>query len=300
MTEQKRFQDYKEWHYLQCATDDIDPVYPVMWEMAQAWGLSRDERAWLCIAHVVYYHLGSTMTLFRRVEHLRDLPTTLSGLDDLGLLSLPTATERRGHRDQAQLGKHLLGLQAMEGQPLAWLGANGWDWPSLNDRITQLVGNGRWAAYKLAEMLQKVADVPTFATDAGHKHSSGPRKGLNDLFEDMPQTSDNSPAAIAILDAYTRGLAGYLGETDIARVETSLCDFHSLVKGGYYLGHDIDSMQEQLLSPRVDPGEEVWWGRDLVFPAELLGEQNSWTGVRRELKRVYKDTGVVDARKVAA
>ena len=33
-----------------------------------------------------------------------------------------------------------------------------------------------------------------------------------------------------------------LGETDVALVETSLCDFNSLVGGRYYLGHDIDAM----------------------------------------------------------
>lgn len=287
--------DYREWHHLQVSTGDIDPVYPVLGWLGDTWRLDQEQLAWLCVCHVVYYHTGSTLTLFQRYSLPSELPHTFEGLEAAGLLTLPCTTERRAHRDQRQLAKHLLELRnVLADDPLGWLGARGWGWAELNARITELHGNGRWASYKLAEMLQKVAHVPTAATDAGHRYSSGPRKGLARLYDELPE--GNGPEDIAELDALTAGLQAWVGEEDVAQIETSLCDFNSLCKGGYYLGHDIDSMQEVLLSPRVSPGEEVWTARAASFGMELLGEHNGWTGVRRELKRTYKDSRTLDWR----
>src|SRR5690606_13284180 len=157
---------------------------------------------WLCVCHVVYYHLGSTLTLFERFPSPEALPHTYEGLEAAGLLKLPCTTERRGHRPNPPLAKPLLGLRNDLGDGVfEWLGANGWEWPALNERITELRGNGRWAAYKLAEMLQKVAGAPTQATDAGHRYSSGPRKGLSRLYPDLPE--GQGLADIAELDAIT-------------------------------------------------------------------------------------------------
>lgn len=288
-----RLADYRAWHNLQVETKDIDPVYPVFSWLADHWNLSVPQRAWLCVCHVVYYHTGSTLTMFERVSDPDDLPDTVEGLRDAGLLSLPTTTERRGHRDPVQLSRHLLGLRStLAADPWGWLGANGWGWEALNNRITEVPGNGRWASYKLAEMLQKVAGAPTAATDAGHRYSSGPRKGLALLYDDLPE--GQKAADIAELDALTAGLAQWLGEPDVAQVETSLCDYNSLAHGRYYLGHDIDSMAEVLLSPRVVVPPEVWEAREAVFDDRLLGELRGWDGVRTNLKRAYRDRGVLD------
>lgn len=288
--------DYKRWHHLQVETGDIDPVYPVYRWLGERWKLGKDQLAWLCICHVIYYHSGSALTLFRQLPSPKHMPATADALGEEGWLTLPTATERRAHRDVRQLAKHILDVREQLGdEPYAWLGANGWDWEPLNKRIMELHGNGRWAAYKLAEMLQKVAGAPTEATDAGHRYSTGPRKGLQDLYGDLVPEGQGA-ADIAVLDAITAGLQNQVGEKDVALIETSLCDFHSLTKGSYYLGHDIDGMQEQLNHPKVNPGTKVWEGRAAVFDHELLGEQNGWSGVRRDLKTRYRRTGQLDWR----
>jgi len=154
-----------------------------------------------------------------------------------------------------------------------------------------LDGNGRWAAYKTAEMLQKVADLPVEAPDAGHRYSSGPRKGLQWLEPDCPEGQDD--ATVAELDRLTEKWQELLQEPDIAQVETSLCDFNSLVKGRYYLGHDIDSMQHAFTHDKIADRlpREAWAAREAVFAPELLGELNDWTGVRRDANRHYKTTG---------
>lgn len=301
-----RLNDYRAWHHLQVATGDIDPAYPVLRELGEWWKLTPEQRAWMSFCHVVYYHLGSGLTLFTAYPEPVMLPATPEGLAKAGLLTLPTATERRAHRDVRQLAKHLLALReafVREGV-LPWvLGDDdprpdrevGWE--ALNLRLMELHGNGRWAAYKLAEMLQKVAGLRTAATDAGHRHSSGPRKGLADLYgDDIP--SDNTVETIALLDAYTRGLQDWVGELDVAQVETSLCDFHSLTKGSYYLGHDIDAMQAQLNHPAVARFPEAWEARTASFAPELRGEVSGWDGVRKHLKPAYRHGGILDVREL--
>ena len=287
-----RFDDYLRWHRLQVDTADIDPVYPVLDVFAA--DADEHQRAWLCMLHVCYYHLGSTLTAYERFPEAAALPASRADLDDAGLLGLPTGTERRAHRSPHQLARHLLAMRDTwaDVSPYEWA-AKDWDWRALNDRLTTVVGNGRWAAYKAAEMLQKVAGAPTAATDAGHAYSSGPRKGLGLLYADLP--AGNDPRTVAFLDAVTDSVADTLGEADVALVETSLCDFASLVGGNYYLGHDIDQMLTQLSDSRISAPAGIWQARADALPRGLLGEHGGWPGIRRNLKRVYADTADLDA-----
>lgn len=294
--------DYAAWHHAQVASGDIDPMYPVLTDLAERWGLDAEGRAWLVFLHVAWYHPGSTLAAFHRVPRAEAMPRTYDGLEALGLLTLPTGTERRGHRSQAALANHLLAASEalrVAGGAHAWAtralaGANGrHGWTRLFDAYTTLHGNGRWAAYKMTEMMQKVAGLPISAADAGHAYSSGPRKGLADLM-DIP--AGNKPADIATLDRLTVALADEIGERDIAQVETSLCDYHSLIRGRYYLGHDIDSMLADWLSPKLPRGaipEEAWYAREASFESRFLGEHGGWQGLRKGLQRVYADRGIL-------
>lgn len=297
---EKLREDYLRWHPAQVETGDIDPVYPVLRYLADAWDLDVEERAWLVFCHVVWYHPGSTLAGFRAVPDVSAMPTTADGLHNAGLLELPCETERRGHRPKQPLINHLLGLREtfLDGGCWEWAQRAIADaetpeegWLQLNDALTTLVGNGRWAAYKTAEMLEKVCGLPVKAADAGHRFSSGPRKGLELLEPHCP--ADNRPDTIGTLDLMTSLWADQLGEPDVALVETSLCDFNSLVRGRYYLGHDIDSMQAAWLNPKVagQVPTEAWDARADTFAHEFLGEFHGWLGVRKELNPVYKKTG---------
>lgn len=283
-----RLDDYRRWHWLQRETSDIDPVYPVYQWLIPAAGFTPEQAAWLVLLHVNYYHMGSALTAFEQ----RPEP----GPPTPELLRLPTGTERRGHRDWRQMEKHwlaLLGKVEQHGSARNWIRRGGTEWRELNEHLANVTGNGRWAAYKLAEMSQKILGVATEVADAGHAYSTGPRKGLADLFPGIP--TDNSPSTIRSLEAQTSSLAGQLGEHDIGYVETSLCDFHSLLKGGYYLGHDIDAMQEQLLHPKAqnDMTKAAFIARAQALPNQYLGELNGWTGVDRERKAAYRDRGEI-------
>lgn len=281
----RRMNDYARWHELQKYTHDIDPAYPVYRYLIHEQDLSRDDAAWLILLHVNYYHMGSALRAFELMPQ--------PGVPKDELLHLPTGTERRGHRDWRQMERHwlaLLGKFEEYGGPWGWISAAGTDWSRLQDHLTDVRGNGRWAAYKLGEMAQKLLGLQTVIADAGHRHSSGPRKGLQDLYQE-PMPKDNAPGAIAILDNATERLAELLNEPDIGYVETSLCDFHSLLKGGYYLGHDIDAMQEQLLKVPSGLANAAWQARVVTLPYAYLGERHGRDGVDRERKTAYRDGG---------
>lgn len=291
-----RLDDYVRWHHAQVRTLDLDPVYPWLRHLADRWGLDQAQRGWLVQCHVIWYHPGSTLRAFQAVDHVKALPRSFDQLESAGLLSLPTGVERRGHRDRLQLAKHLLALPYVLPDGLYAYVDQGetWNWRRLNDRLAGIPGNGRWAAYKTAEMLQKVAGAPVIATDAGHRYSSGPRKGLADLFGDRVPLGQNV-SAVQRLDRMTAALGDHLGEPDVAQVETSLCDFHSVIMGHYYLGHDIDSMQSALHDRRAavrgSLADDAWQARSEVFDHRLLGEHQGWNGVRADRKRAYRDTG---------
>lgn len=209
----------------------------------------------------------------------------------------PTGTERRAHRDPAQFAPHIYELGRMLTPDYIDV-LQTMNWYELQDELARWRGNGRWAAYKTGEMLGQVNDWPIEPLDAGHANSSGPRKGLGDIYPDLVPLTGNHPSVIRLLDRRTERLADAL-ELPVRQVETVLCDWHSVLKGSYYIGHDIDLMLEQTLHPSVAGAERLLIidTRADVFHERWLGEFNDagdeprWLGVRKELKKLYRDRG---------
>jgi hypothetical protein len=279
---------YRRWHWLQRRTQDIDPVYPVMRSLTTDW--TPDQRAWLVLLHVGYYHLGSA--LFAHHAYPEPRGTFATKID---LARLPCATERRGHRSPLKLVSHWWSLlTAIEtyGGPYALLCAP--SWAELTERLVSIKGNGRWAAYKAAEMAQKVLDVPIEPPDAAHADSSGPRHGLAIVVG--PQPVDNSVDTIRQLDKVTTRLAEEIGETDLGYVETSLCDFGSLAAGRYYLGHDIDQMLAQLYQVPSRLTAPALFARRATLPQAYLGELHGWVGVSPDRKKMFAKSGYIAER----
>lgn len=281
--------DYVRFHREQMESWDIDPVYPVLkWIGRDA---DRESALWLTFLHVAYYHIGSALAVW----HEYPLPTVPR--DDL--LKLPTGTERRAHRDPAKLKKHLTDLVArgsledflalaVRKDPLR-------SWARMELLLQTIWGNGRWATYKTSEMLMKVNDVPLQATDMGHKNGSGSRHGLKLLFPEAP--TGNSAREIALLDRLSQTLVDKLraegAPATLETAETSLCDFHSMLKGRYYVGHDIDAMLSQLQAVRSPLTEVALQARKETLPHRYLGELNGWGRTDDDRKRHYKLTGEV-------
>lgn len=218
--------EYKLWHWDQIRTGDLDPMYPFLRAWTRLNDLTPDESASLTLTYLVYYRIDSAYQAWSQHRRIPISPR-----------KYPTGTERRALRDPKQLAAHLESLNShVADQPHDWLtGATSWN--SMGERVMSVYGNGRWAAYKACDLATKVHDAPWEAPDAGHAHSTGPRKGLSLL--GVPDPGGNTPENIKYLDDATTELASMVGDMDISQIETSLCDFYSHKKGRHPLGHDV-------------------------------------------------------------
>ena len=236
--------DYVRFHKMQVTSGDVDPVYRVLQEWAPELGPRR--AAVLSFLHVAYYDVGSAVRALAN-----GAPSTITP----PILGYPCATERRAHRSRDQLRKHLDGLQAIEDNVGLFHWAVGYrGYGPLFEALQTIYGNGRWAGYKTTELLSwSLAPFHPAAplwepNDMGHRHSSGPRKGLALLYHGQLPEGTYQPT-VDFLDQLSVELVEELRERGVeatmATAETTLCDFHSLVMGRYYPGHDIHQMFNQ-------------------------------------------------------
>jgi hypothetical protein len=280
------------------ASNEIDDVYPVLKEFGKILNLDPEEAVWLTFLYVAYYHMGSTLIVFEQ-HRAPALPAP-------ALLKLPTGTERRSHRVPKRLQRHLEALMSLaenNGGLRAWISRYAQsdpvsNWNSVIAALESIYGNGRWAAYKTAEMLWKINGLNLQAPDMGHAHSSGPRKGLALLYDNLP--TGNNKSDVQALDNLSMSLLADLAalgvDARIEEAETSLCDIHALAEGHYYMGMDIDQMLENLLACPSPLVEQMFEARRRAIPAHYLGELNGWTGVDKDRKRVFKETGIMVVR----
>lgn len=272
--------DFAAFAEAQVATKDMDPVYPVLRYIER--NMSEDEALELTLLYLAYYRLDSGL---RAV----DLPWF-----DLAARNYPCATERRGHRNPVALAAHIESMSLLRdafGGWREWLEAQGMTWAGVTAQAQRAHGNARWAAFKLCELLQQVHDWPLKAPDIAADGATGPLYGLRLLLPSWPEEQRIASGGEEVLTQlrYSYGVSLSLEE-----VETALCDFHALAEGRYYVGYSIDEMLEQALScPDVDVRSRILEARYATLPHEMLGELNGWEGVRRELKPVYRDTGVI-------
>jgi hypothetical protein len=293
--------DLAEFARAAVASEDIDPAYPVL-KRLQA-DLPDDEaRLWSSLCFVATYRLASSI----QVAAVHPEPVMWAP----NLWSLPTGVERRGLRGGTPMARHVASvLDWVEsyGSIRAWL-THGFtgdkalraNWTAVRDAYGAAFGNGRWATYKLAEVLKEVNGWPIEAPDMGNDGSTGPRAGLEMLFGPVQGNARN---AIAVLDAQGWGVQQYLAEQSglslpIEQVETVLCDFHALATGRYYVGHDIDVMLADISKDSVPEWVKtaVLSARSDVLPGQYLGERHGWTGVDAARKRVYRDEGRIVVR----
>jgi hypothetical protein len=280
---------------------DIDPVYPVLCQLIEDLGLSEGEADWLTVLYLAYYELSSGVTAY--LAHPD--PGKSGILGDISTLKLPTGIERRGLRVPEKMSDHLQDwLTRWDGDSLfttakeCMMQPGPVEWEEFNYGVAEamFVGvryNGRWAAYKGCEVLQKVRGYPMHATDAGHENSTGPREGLALFF---PKLAGQSPAAIAGLDRQTELLMQVAAEhgtlLKVEECETLLCDFRSLTEGRYYCGHDTDLMLEGIANAPEQTRNLLLHARR-ALPSEYRGELNGWPGRDREMMRAYVQRGAI-------
>lgn len=291
------WEDYARFHELSLQTRDVDPVYPVLRRVLEIEGVEPSSHLGLLLSvcHLTWYHIGSALRAWNLMVNQSAGAETLVGQ------KLPCATERRGNRDPKQLRNNLDGwLNAGDlAEYFAGLSSEPqMAWSEAMLRIERIHGNGRWASYKLAEILMKVNDFKLEPWHMGHANSSGPRHGLDLLFPSLP--TGNSEIDVKVLDYVSNELIKGLRKrglpAPVEETETTLCDFHSLHRGRYYVGNDIDQMLEQLLAQPNGLTDAAFQARYDTLPHAYLGELGGWNRVDPLRQKAYAKTGEILVR----
>lgn len=271
-------------------SNDIDPLYPVLRELYGLMELTEEQALWFTTLYLAYYKLPSALAAFREGYNL-------------GLERFPCATERRGLRGGAVV-RHLADYrQAVAAYPSqeAWITRDWGDDPTENylafwGTAQTVWGNGRWASFKWSELLKEVHFFNLEAPDMRLEFCSGPKEGLCWLY-DLPLTTSVSQLNACALDLQVRLAERHQGRRlTWEELETILCNFNSLRRGRYYIGHDIDELQEAIdQAVFLDPSDKVLLeqARSLALPREYLGEHWGRRGIDRKRMSAYQKGGVL-------
>lgn len=164
---------------------------------------------------------------------------------------------------------------------------------------------GRFSAYLYLETVAWLLDVPVINAEMEWENGATATSGLlhiygyDKLADDYDKTRKLrfSHAQMEVMAApVLKAIAAANGDNNITKVETSLCAYRKFFKGTRYNGYYLDRMLEEILTMRHDFPEisnELTTIRCRLFPAEYLGEIGGWTGIRKDMKKKYKETGII-------
>jgi hypothetical protein len=153
--------------------------------------------------------------------------------------------------------------------------------------MTTLPMHGEWSSYKIAEVFEKSLDCESLRIqDLGISgkdidSNDGPIGGLKWLYgREETYTNEIKP----IWERFGANLASAWG-VDIGEVESSLCKWHKMMTGKYYIGHDIHELIEL---KEILP--EAIYNR-MMCRLYKPGLWKNQMGVQTKAKVAYRDSG---------
>jgi hypothetical protein len=274
---------------------DIDPTYPVLKRVYEIEKLDPETALWRTLLYVTWYNLGSASKVWTAAWP--SPPEDPERLHISSFMQMATGTERRGFRGNDLAWRHLHAVlshvRTRGGGLKAWVdyvthsgGKTGWS--AMRGAFQDFPYGGNWSSYKWVDLLKHVHSYPITADDigvGGGGATAGPIPGMVRVTGcDWKRCAQDIVLQQELHDECVRRGVPFNG---LDQLETALCDFNSLCKGSYYVGHDIDHQMEQF--KEMGP---VWWeARVACFPTRYLGEQGGWFGVRPKLKTLYRERG---------
>jgi len=289
------YTDVKTFARAMLASRDLDPIYDVLRALYYALDLAGETALWFTALYLAYYNLPSALVAFRAVPEPGYIPDRL--------LSLPIAVERRNLLG-GRISRHIadyLAYWRLYGSQAKFI-TRGWavdPWQNFLrfwETAQRPWGNGRWAAFKWADLLKNVHGLLISAPDMRLADCTGPVEGLQRLYD----TTTEDVLALNYLGNNLRDRLAYDGLLlDWEQLETVLCNFKSLAKGKYYVGHDIDELQERIdHAPYLDRGDRrlLLEMRRRALPLVYLGECCGWQGIQRDRMGAYAERGAILVR----
>lgn len=285
---EKRLNAFCDFSKLHVSSWDIDPMYPILARLYENDCRDENRALWRTFLYVALYHAGSAQYLWEKYPD-PDVPS----LDDL---NLKTGTERRSFRGRPELLRDHIdkAVRSCNGDFLSLLksygkGTTGWD--NSGKWMRSLPHGGPWSAYKWADLLLNTHGADIEASDlgiGGGGETAGPIPGMVIVTGRHWKVcaSDLGLQYSLLRKCRDRGV----DFNGLDQLETSLCDFNSLCRGRYYIGHDIDQNYVQMNSMGL--GDKFIQARS-VLPDKYRGEINGWTGVDKGRNSHFFSTGEI-------
>lgn len=303
--------DFLKFSQIQYNCLDYDPFHPMIQHFTK--NMSDEKGLWLSTLYMAYYNMGSAYIAFKNTPVLTDLSKDME--------KLPIGVQRRNLRAPGLMGKyfHLFNKQVKHFGSIRTLLTHNFtddlekNWLTLMDNLNSVWGNGRWSSYTLGELYHKANNIPVIPCDIMNDGSSGPRAGLQYVMGEVPFTDKKdvlikldakADELFDIMKGKIKTKIPYLSKNhlDHAMMESELCDFNSLRKGRYYVGRDVDRMQERInkadsvckeLGIDRKPIKKLWKAREELFDHRYLGELNGWDGRTKYANHFYKKHGKI-------
>lgn len=242
-------------------TNDLDPIYCMLW---QAKLEPDDLRRWL-LGYWAFYHSGTASWLVdsQMAGYWTSFQQAAASKD------YPRCRERRHFRgENARKSVEYLVSQGISRLFAPFSSTTDQPAKNLADVLKYVqtwVGFGPWIAFKVADMLERLAICP-IKFDAKALYDS-PREGAEELWDahhrPLPRPANVVPWAV---DTILRRLAcvGSLTEPgkakryrllappryerliNVQEAETILCKWHSYLGGHYHIGEDLISLRKSL------------------------------------------------------
>lgn len=260
-------------------SEDLDPVYTALWTLDLRNQISEGQlHRWL-LAYWCFYHCGvaSWISEGSGKEFGERMTVAALNLDsDPAPIGgrWPRGHERRHFRGKnAELAlSHLFDRFGSSGQMatklIQYLGEttfssniyrHGVPFKTVSDRAQTLVGFGPWIAWKIADMMERVVNVPVDFTGSDIFMFKDPAEAAL-LYWTTENPGKELPASKAerteLMHDVAKFLTGYFQDyqapprgdrpVNIQEVETILCKWKSHTKGFYPINNDIDEINQGL------------------------------------------------------
>lgn len=231
-------------------TGDLDPIYNAIWGA----NLKEETRDKLLLAYWCLYHLGAAAKIAESKNFWRTLQTAAINEG----LKWPRGAERRHWRGANALNsfRHLKQRFKTPSHAVSYFGRgirlNESSFFFVSARVREITGFGPWIAFKVADMLERVAGHVIDFDNCELGIYDEPRKGAALYLhgnEDTPISLTDVKAAAGMLQAQIGAVLAPPRRdrfVNIQEVETVLCKWKSHTHGRYTVGHDIEEVRRGL------------------------------------------------------
>lgn len=252
-------------------TNDLDPVFIALHDS----GMNFRELRRFILAYTCLHHLGGCARL---ASYNSDAYWTWLQIAAEDQANWPRSADRRHwHGDASRVCVRYLRDNYKKPEHVVDYWLEELTFPAIRKRVTSFPQYGDWAAFKVADLGNRVLGLPVSFEGCELGFYKDPRKGAALVFTgDMNAkiTDGDVGAVVERLQHELRGFKApprYERSINVQEVETILCKYKSSVNKSYYLGKDTVDFYEQL-------GDFKRWGPVAKrMRAALEPLQEHWT-----------------------